>query len=116
VTDGPAQLDVGTIEGLRDLGGDEFLEELIGTFLDEAPTLLAGLRSPDEDEVRRAAHTLKSNAATFGAAGLTELCRELEESARSGELSGGEDVVAQIDAEFERVQEALVEVRRSELS
>jgi Hpt domain len=43
----------------------------------EAPALVAGLKtarqSGDAEEVRRAAHTLKSNARTFGAAGLANI-------------------------------------------
>ena len=40
-------------------------------------------------EVRRAAHTLKSNGATLGATEFAELCRELEQQAKDGRLDGG---------------------------
>jgi CheY-like chemotaxis protein len=62
------------------MGGDEtFVAELIDQFLGDSPGLLAaaraGLEAGDTDEVRRAAHTLKSNAATFGANELAERVR-----------------------------------------
>ena len=55
------------LESLRELGGDDFLVEVIDTFLADVPTLLATLRraleAGDAAEARRAAHTLKSNGA-----------------------------------------------------
>ena len=100
---------------LRELGGDDFLGELIDTFLAEAPSLLATLRralEQDEvDEAQRAAQTLKSNGATFGAEDFSELCRELEARAKDGRLEGAEQLVDRIDEEYARPQEALAALR-----
>ena len=64
-------LDGAALDSLRELGGDDFLAEVIDTFLADVPMLLATLRDGLEDgdaaEVRRAAHTLKSNGSTLGA-------------------------------------------------
>jgi HPt (histidine-containing phosphotransfer) domain-containing protein len=100
-------LDPAALEGLREIGGDEFVTNLIETFLADAPPLLAVLSSADVDEVRRAAHTLKSNGATFGATRFSELCRELEMLARTGELAGAPDLAVRIEAEYARVVEEL---------
>jgi HPt (histidine-containing phosphotransfer) domain-containing protein len=102
-----AFLDPAALEGLRELGGDEFVTDLVDTFLADAPPLLAALRGSDTDEVRRAAHTLKSNGATFGATRFADLCRELEMLARSGDLSGAPDLAARIEAEYALVAEGL---------
>jgi HPt (histidine-containing phosphotransfer) domain-containing protein len=102
-----AYLDQGALDELRQLGGDEFVSELVDTFLADAPAQLAALHAADVDEVRRAAHTLKSNGATFGAGHFSELCRELEGHAKSGELAGIPDLAAQIEAEYALVAEAL---------
>jgi HPt (histidine-containing phosphotransfer) domain-containing protein len=104
---GDLLLDPAALEGLREIGGDEFVADLIETFLADAPALLAALRGTDADEVRRAAHTLKSNAATFGATGLSELCRELELLAKAGDLSGASGLAARIEAEYALVAEEL---------
>jgi PAS domain S-box-containing protein len=108
-------LDAGALESLRELGGEEFLTELIGTFLGDAPNLMASLRSMREraetEEVRRAAHTLKSNGQTFGASHFADLCRELEERARSGELDGSEELIDRIDREYAEFEKALVALR-----
>ena len=87
-----ASLDAGAIESLRELDGESFLGEVIDTFLGDAPALVATLRTAyeegDTEALRRTAHTLKSNGQIFGAGRFSELCRELEERARRGELDG----------------------------
>jgi CheY-like chemotaxis protein len=105
------ELEAGALDSLRELGGDDFLAEVIDEFLVDAPNLLATLRGAlegnDVDELRRAAHTLKSNGATFGAGDFSELCRELEERAKNGELTGASELIDGIESEYGRLQEAL---------
>jgi CheY-like chemotaxis protein/HPt (histidine-containing phosphotransfer) domain-containing protein len=105
------------LERLVETIGDDrgLLTVLIDTFLSDAPRLVEaarrGLQHGQTDEVRRAAHTLKSNGATFGASSLSELSRQLEALARSGILEGADELIARIDAEYERVRIALETVR-----
>jgi CheY-like chemotaxis protein/HPt (histidine-containing phosphotransfer) domain-containing protein len=82
------------------VGGDaDFVTELIEGFAADAPALVAavreGLEAGDAEAVRRAAHTLKSNAATFGAHPLSDRSREVEEAAKRDEL---EVAAAKVDA------------------
>jgi HPt (histidine-containing phosphotransfer) domain-containing protein len=111
----PVQLDAAALDNLREIGGDEFLGELIDTFLAETPGLLAELRGSFEsggvDAARTAAHTLKSNGATLGAGAFSDLCRELEEMARAGRVAGTEELVDRVEAEYVRVEAALGAVR-----
>lgn len=62
--------------------GADFVVELVDTFLDEAPQLLAQMRQArsagDADSFRRAAHSLKSNGNTFGAPAFAGQARALE--------------------------------------
>lgn len=106
-----AVLDRAALDRLRDTVGEEFVGELVATFLGDAPGQLATLRGAlergDVEQARRAAHTLKSNAATFGAESLSELCRRLEEKAKSGVLAGGVELVGQAEVEYGRVEAAL---------
>jgi PAS domain S-box-containing protein len=112
---GASALEASALESLRELGGDEFLSEVVVTFLADAPPLMASLRVALErgeaGEVRRAAHTLKSNGQTFGAGSFAELCRELEERARSGELAGAGELADRIDREYVALAEALAPLR-----
>jgi CheY-like chemotaxis protein/HPt (histidine-containing phosphotransfer) domain-containing protein len=88
-----------------------FVRELISTFLNDAPGLVGALRSSvderDLEELRRAAHTLKSNGRTFGATALADLSEELERSAQMGTLAGATELVARIEKEYARVEDAL---------
>jgi HPt (histidine-containing phosphotransfer) domain-containing protein len=68
-----------------DLIGDDrrdAVRAIVDAFVDEAPQRLAELRAGSEgkDAVRvgRVAHALKSDALTFGATRLGQLCLELE--------------------------------------
>ena len=67
---------------LQSSAGADFVRELIDTFLEEAPPMLAELRealaAARAEPFRRAAHSLKSNASTFGAATLAAMARDLE--------------------------------------
>ena len=88
-----------------------FVRQLISTFLNDAPGLVGTLRSSLEqsnsEELRRAAHTLKSNGRTFGATALASLSEELELSAQTGTLASAGDLVTRIEKEYARVEGAL---------
>ena len=106
-------LDPAALDNLRQLvgGDDTFLAELIVTFLGEAPQLLADLRAGigrgNADKARLAAHSLKSNAADFGAMALSNMCKELETLARSGSLDNTGNLLVQAEEEYARVKAAL---------
>jgi HPt (histidine-containing phosphotransfer) domain-containing protein len=105
------------LERLLEIIGDDpdLLRALIDTFLRDVPRLIddarRGLQQGQADEVRRAAHTLKSNGATFGATTFSELGRELESLARSGALEGAAELIERLEAEYESVRIALEAVR-----
>jgi PAS domain S-box-containing protein len=110
-----AALDVAALESLRELGGDDFLAEVIDTFLADVGTLLATLRRAldegDAAEVRRMAHSLKSNGATLGATEFAELCRALEQQAKDGHLEDAPGLVARIEEERRSLDQALGTLR-----
>jgi len=93
-------------------GGDAaFVSELIEQFMSDAPGLIAaargGLVGGNADEIRRAAHTLKSNAATFGAVALAERSAALEDAAKRGVLDAAPELIEAIEQSFEVVRTAL---------
>jgi HPt (histidine-containing phosphotransfer) domain-containing protein len=109
------ELEASALDSLRALGGDDFLAEMIDEFLADAPKLLTTLRGALEgneaDELRRAAHTLKSNGATFGAGEFSERCGELEERAKNGELTGASELIDGIERKYGQLHEALGAIR-----
>ena len=77
-----SRIDPGTFAELQANAGADFVAELVGTFAEEAPQMVAEMRSAlaagAAERFRRAAHSLKSNSSTFGATRLAELARALE--------------------------------------
>ncbi len=123
---GPLVLDAGALAGLRDLVGDDpaFLRELVDTALEDAPALLAEMRraldTADAPTLRRAAHTLKSTSAQFGAAQFVALAKQVEmlmSAAPAGQAGAAQPpaaaapLVAQIEAEWPAVRAALEALR-----
>ncbi|MCK5558236.1 MAG: response regulator, partial [Candidatus Hydrogenedentes bacterium] len=102
------------IDGVAErLDGDvEFLREIMQEFLDFAPEQLecirAGIKSGDAASVERAAHTLKGSAATINAERVRATALRLEEIGRAWNLSAAEATLAQLEAEFRRVQDFLM--------
>lgn len=75
-------IDQATFRELQVHAGAEFVAELAASFEEEAPRMLAELRAAAAtgaaDSFRRAAHSIKSNASTFGATRLAGMARALE--------------------------------------
>jgi CheY-like chemotaxis protein/HPt (histidine-containing phosphotransfer) domain-containing protein len=108
-------LDAAALESLRDLGGVEFLNEVVDVFLADAPALITSLSGSleraDLEELRRAAHTLKSNGATLGASAFADVCATVEERAREGQLDGLADLVDAVEPAYRELRKALASVR-----
>ncbi len=108
-------IDTSVYRELEEAAGPEFAGELVDTFIEEVPTMLAELRSArataQADGFRRAAHSLKSNSLTFGATALAALARELELGGLSADASQDEQVIAALQAEFDRAAAALKALR-----
>ena len=99
-----------TFEELKSLSGADFINELIDAFLDDAPTMIqsmqSALKTKDTDTFRRNAHSLKSNAYTFGATELGELAKELELMTRENNLDVGNRLEI-LEKSFEKVADEL---------
>jgi HPt (histidine-containing phosphotransfer) domain-containing protein len=108
-------LDAALVQLEETVGDREFVAELIGDFLDGLPAQLGAMREAssngDAEELHRVAHTLKSNAATFGAEALAEACRQLEQAARAAEPADARELVARVEAEVARSAPALAAAR-----
>jgi signal transduction histidine kinase/CheY-like chemotaxis protein/HPt (histidine-containing phosphotransfer) domain-containing protein len=111
-------VDRATIDRLVESMGDaEFVADLLATFTTDAPGMLdqidSAIGSADVGTVRRIAHTLKSNAATFGASPLSEACRQLEHAAKEGDLGSAPGLAQTIRVEYERAHIDLGAVKAS---
>jgi two-component system sensor histidine kinase/response regulator len=105
-------LDDATIGRLRELDDDVGgMAELAELFITDArkniETLRRAAASGDAETARGAAHSLKGSAGNFGAHELSQMCGIVEQGAAKGELSAVSGQLEGIQAEFDRVTEAL---------
>lgn len=111
-----SKINLDIFNDLKESAGADFIGELVDAFLDDAPTLIAQMRSAltrqDADTFRRAAHSMKSNAATFGAKELSVRAKELETLARENNLEVGNRVDL-IATEFEEVKNELEVLKKT---
>jgi HPt (histidine-containing phosphotransfer) domain-containing protein len=109
-----AVIDQATFDSLKEMVGDDYIGELIDTFLEESPGIMAQMNQALEDgdaaAFRRAAHSLKSNSASFGARPLESLARDLEYMGRDGQLDAAATKMPELEAAYEEAAGALKEM------
>lgn len=107
-------LDMTVYDTLKETAGADFILDLMDTFFEDAykqmDQMKTALAAQDAETFRRAAHSLKSNAATFGAMELSGLARELEMMGRDQNFAVGNQLEALSEA-FEAVKAQLVALR-----
>jgi CheY-like chemotaxis protein/HPt (histidine-containing phosphotransfer) domain-containing protein len=111
-------LDQNILAELREMPPSEgisMLRELIDLFLDSAPKRIAQIRDSSSNAAQLSfhAHALKSMSLNLGAKRVVEISRQLEESARAGELSGLSSLLTDLDSAFLQTQSALLPLRDS---
>ena len=108
-------IDRAILDELKEAAGAEFVVELIDTFLTEAPLMLAELARSfaqrEADAFRRAAHSLKSNANTFGARALGAMAKELELGGLAPVVAADGQSIEALAQEYARVAAALKGLR-----
>jgi HPt (histidine-containing phosphotransfer) domain-containing protein len=107
----PSTIDEATLQELRLTLGDDFLPELISTYLDETPRLLKDLQQAlaegKADAFGRTAHSIKSSSASLGALAFSAQARELEMIGKSGDLSQAADKITNLIRDYPEVELAL---------
>lgn len=108
-------LDVTILGELQSLLEDDF-PDLIETFLTDARVrvreLVRTVNSGVPEDIRQSAHSFKGSTLNVGAKQLSDLCRELEDLARSGRTQGSRGLVDRIEIELDQVESLM---RRSYL-
>jgi CheY-like chemotaxis protein len=112
-------IDLSMLEDIRQIMGDdgqEAVEELVGSFLEDSPALVTQLEqavlSGEADVIRRLAHTLKGSSSSLGARLLPGVCQTLEDSARQNDLTNVQPQLAQVLSRYENLIEALEHLRQ----
>jgi len=107
-------LDLGALQAIREMGGEDgdfVLNNIIQMYLETTLPYLqqieTAITTQDLDSLRRAAHSLGSSSATLGAMNFAKLCKELENLARSGSITTAETLFFPLQSEYETVKRAL---------
>lgn len=106
-------VDQASILFLQEIMGDEFAE-LIQVFVQDAEYRIEQIRQKiiigetEAQAISDLAHGLKGSAINLAAANLTEYCRQLEQQARAGNLLDAEQLVEQINQEYQQVKTYLL--------
>ena len=114
-------LDGATLDALRSLprsGPKNMLTHIGELYLLDSRNLLVtieqSLEAGNGADLARAAHAWRSYNGNVGANSLAQLCRELEDAARSGNFSAARATYAEIQALHHRVRDELqIEMRKS---
>ena len=109
-------LDPDVVKSLRQLtppGEPDVLAEIFNLFLSDVPkridALRAAVQSGDAARVQRTAHSLKGSSGNIGARAMHEVCRQIDEGAKEGDLHTLQPLVDTLVGEYQRVE---TEIRR----
>jgi HPt (histidine-containing phosphotransfer) domain-containing protein len=109
------------LEQLRVLdkpGRPKIIVRLIDEFMKTVPARMAAMTAASERndvaEVRRFAHSLTSVAGNLGALSLSQLARRLDSGVEALDSRARSAAVALLRAEYDRVLDALVALRKRE--
>ena len=98
------------------------LPTLISVFIDDLPSYIRSLKDAmsvqDASSVADIAHSIKGSASNFGAKRLIAVCSELEALGRTGKLTTGKSLMADVISECGLLRQALeseYEVSKSEV-
>ncbi|MGK7948877.1 MAG: ATP-binding protein [Xenococcaceae cyanobacterium] len=107
-------LDARILNSLRQLGGDNaqiFLTEIIEQYFEDSLVKLQEIKTAitnaDAVALRQASHGLRSSSANLGAIDFANLCKQIEELARSGTIEARDIDLEKLEAEYQQVKIAL---------
>jgi two-component system sensor histidine kinase RpfC len=104
-------VDPAVLAGLVDLGGTEFVTDILKEFHADSLAVVQGIRAAaersDVEAVRAQAHALQSAAANIGAEPLRDICIPLETVSPDRMAHVSEHSVEEIEAELGRLVEAI---------
>jgi HPt (histidine-containing phosphotransfer) domain-containing protein len=101
---------------LSRVGGDvDLLKEVVELFLDDYPAALESIKGAvagqDAPSLEHHAHSLKGSVSTFGANRAFEAAFALEKKGRSGDLTGAQECVLQLEQALEALHPDLVSLQ-----
>lgn len=104
-------VDLRALQDLAELGGAEFVHDIIAQFIDDAATLLRILHDAmvqgDVDVFRDQAHALRSCAANVGASGVYSKCLDMRQISKQELAERGQGLMERLRIEVTEAEGAL---------
>ena len=98
-------------------GNGTLLAEVIDMFLVDGPQLTRAIRQAtdqgDGQRLAASAHALKGAAGLFGKQGAYETAKRLEQSGKSGDLTGVGEACAELEREMDALGATLADLRKA---
>lgn len=99
-------IDISVIEELKEVGGDEFLSELITMFLDQADSIMEDIKTfhdnKDSDSLSKAAHKLKGSCLNLGAKDMGAICQTIELQTRENNFNDLDKNIESLSSIYEK--------------
>ena len=107
-------IDLSVLESFREIqqeGRPDLVNELIELYINDTRSRLvqmrAALNEQDAQKLQRTAHSLKGSSGNLGLRVMAALCFELEKTMNHKSLDATPGIVARLEEEFRRVEQAL---------
>ncbi len=92
------------LDGLRALGGDGLVRQMVSIFIDHSAGRIDALRSAldagDLDGAAGAAHTLKGSSRQLGLTEMAEACLALEQACKGGDASASQTLATAVHESY----------------
>ena len=99
---------------MREVGVEEVVDATLAIYTTEAPKtmdrMVDAVDAGDAEEIRQAAHSLKSSSGNIRARRLAELLQELKPFGRDGNTDGAKDVFPAVQPEYDVVMGYLADL------
>ena len=104
-------IDESALDHLKELGGENFVGDMVKMFFDYSDEKLAAAREAlavkDIDLVEKAIHPLKTSAGHVGAARMKKISQEIEKRARESDCDLIPDLLVRLEAAYAEVKPLL---------
>lgn len=100
------------LRALRRPGQPDPVAKILTSFLESSATYMSTIHEAvihqDAEALFHAAHTLKSSSAMIGAVALSKILKDLEQMGRQGKVAGNQVKLAELEAVYEAVKQAVL--------
>ena len=107
-------IDISVIEGLREIGDQEFVSELIEMFLQQSDEIMKEIKisceKKDADSLSKSSHKLKGSCLNLGAVDMSKICQDIEQNTRENNLNDIDNKVNSLENIYQKTRNELKKI------